>query len=200
MSYFELVVSLKLVLLIKNVNCGLIPVVAGGYFLAYLYPILGDELGLSETNVGYSYLINGICIICFGNVLTQALTRRLQKKGALALSAALYALAFVLYAVYPNVSVLLLTLVLLGISDSFGLPAQSNYFTDLKEVHEYGYDKAMGVYSLFENMAQVFGSFIFGVIYMYGVEKGLLCAGAVILAAAVLFLFFAQGEKKEVRA
>ena len=64
-------------------------------------------------------------------------------------------------------------LVLLGASDSYGLPAQSTYYTDMKEVQSYGYDRAMGVYSLSENMSQVFGSFIFGVIYVNVVAMGL---------------------------
>ena len=170
-----------------------IPVVAGGYFLAYLYPLLGENLGISETNIGYSYLLNGVCIICLGGFLTKQLTRRLGQKGSLALAAVLYAGAFLIYAVWPGISTLMVLLVLLGASDSYGLPAQSTYYTDMKEVQAYGYDKAMGVYSLFENMSQVFGSFIFGIIYVNGVTVGLTIAGGVIVAAAVLFFLF--GEK-----
>lgn len=173
-----------------------IPVVAGGYFLAYLYPLLGEELGISETNIGYSYLINGVCIICLGGVLTKLIIRKVREKGALVSAALLYAGAFILYALYPGVITLLLTLVLLGVSDSYGLPAQSTYYTDLKEVKQYGYDKAMGVYSLFENLAQVFGSFVFGIIYVNGVRNGLLAAGVVIGIAALLFLLFGAGRKK----
>lgn len=170
-----------------------IPVVAGGYFLSYLYPLLGEELGMTETNIGYSYLINGVCIICLGGFLTKQLIRRIGQKGSLALAAVLYAGAFLLYAVWPGIPTLMVLLVLLGASDSYGLPAQSTYYTDMKEVQSYGYDRAMGVYSLFENMSQVFGSFIFGVIYVNGVAMGLMIAGGVILAAAVIFLLF--GEK-----
>ncbi|MFR8391772.1 MAG: MFS transporter [Pilosibacter sp.] len=104
-----------------------IPVVAGGYFLAYLYPLLGEELGMSETNIGYSYLINGICIICLGNFLTKQLTHRIGQKGSLALAAVLYAGAFLLYAVWPGIPTLIVLLILLGVSDSYGLPAQSTY-------------------------------------------------------------------------
>ena len=170
-----------------------IPVVAGGYFLAYLYPLLGENLGISETNIGYSYLLNGVCIICLGGFLTKQLTRRLGQKGSLALVAVLYAGAFLIYAVWSGISTLMVLLVLLGASDSYGLPAQSTYYTDMKEVQAYGYDKAMGVYSLFENMSQVFGSFIFGIIYVNGVTVGLTITGGVIFAAAVLFFLF--GEK-----
>lgn len=42
-----------------------IPVLASGYFLNYMYPILAEGYGLSETYIGYSYLLNGLCIMCF---------------------------------------------------------------------------------------------------------------------------------------
>ena len=174
----------------------MIPVVAGGYFLAYLYPLLGDEMGISETNIGYSYLINGICIICLGSLLTKVIVRKFRQTGALLSAALLYAVAFILYAFYPNIITLFLTLILLGISDSFGLPVQSTYFTDLEEVREYGYDKAMGIYSLIENMSQVFGSFVFGIIYVNGVKTGLIYAGIVIAAAAILFLLCSKKREE----
>lgn len=164
-----------------------IPVVASGYFLSYLYPLLGAELGISESNIGYSYLINGACIICLGNMLTRSIANKIKQNGALVSSAILYVLSFALYAIYPSVITLLLTLLLMGISDSYGLPIQSTYYTDLEEVEKYGYGRAMGVYSLFENLSQVIGSFIFGVIYMYDVRKGLLVASVVLLIAAALF-------------
>lgn len=173
-----------------------IPVVAGGYFLAYLYPLFGESLGISETNIGYSYLLNGICIICLGNFLTRALMKKLGKKEILLSAALLYAGAFFLYAIYPGVLTLLAALVLLGISDSYGLPMQSTYYTALPEVEHYGYDRAMGVYSLFENMAQVFGSFIFGIIYLNGVKEGLLCAAAVLLVLALAFEIFGGTAKR----
>ncbi len=55
--------------------------VAGGYFLAYLYPLLGENLGISETNIGYSYLLNGVCIICLGGFLTKTADAQAGAEG-----------------------------------------------------------------------------------------------------------------------
>lgn len=192
MSTLRFILCPKVILYFVGI---VIPVVAGGCFLAYLYPILGEQLGVSETNIGYSYLINGICIICLGGILTRVVIRRFNKNGALLTSALLYAGAFIMYALYPGVPTLLLTLVLLGVSDSYGLPAQSTYFTDLEEVRQYGYDKAMGVYSLIENLSQVLGSFLFGIILIKGVKIGLIYAGMAIMAAAVLFFIFSPKKR-----
>lgn len=173
-----------------------VPVVAGGYFLSYLYPILAEGFGVSETDIGYSYLLNGLCIICLGNALTNYLVKRFFKKLTLAFSLVFYAGAFIAYGLFPGLGTLLAALVLLGLSDSFGLPVQGTYYTDLEEVEKYGLDKAMGIYSLFENMAQVAGSFIFAFILMKGVEKGLIAAGAALGVLAVVFMVFGQGKRK----
>lgn len=164
-----------------------IPVISCGYFLNYMFPILGNQYGLSETNIGYAYLINGLCVICFSNFLTTKLTKKLNKAYSLVLSSLLYAGAFVLVAYFQNVYALLAVLVLLGISDSFGLPVQTSYFTDLDAVKQYGYEKSMGIYSLFENISQTGGSYIFSCVLLAGVQAGLYIVVAVIVALALLF-------------
>jgi predicted MFS family arabinose efflux permease len=164
-----------------------IPVVACGYFLNYLYPILGSQYGLSETRIGYSYLFNGIFIICFGNVLTEYFTKKVKKAYSLVFASLLYAMAFLCVAYFHNVYSLIAVLVLLGISDSFGLPIQVSYYTDLEAVKRYGYDKSMGIYSLFENTAQAGGSFVFSYVLIIGVRYGLVLVLSIVAGLAVLF-------------
>lgn len=176
-----------------------IPVVVCGYFLSYLFPILGADLGISETNIGYSFLVNGIVVICFGKTLTVKCANRLGKKNSLAFSSLLYGIAFLLFAHYQNIPALMFTLVVLGISDSFGLPMQASYYTDLQEVKQYGYDRAMGVYSLFENMSQTAGSFIFGYVLLYGVQCGLNVLSVILILLAGLFLLINLLTKKDAK-
>lgn len=166
-----------------------IPVIACGYFLNYMFPILGAQYGLSDTNIGYSYLLNGICVICLSNVLTRVFSKKVSKKLSLVISVILYAIAFVFVAKYQNVYAILAALILLGISDSFGLPIQTGYYTDLDIVKKYGYDKAIGIYSLFENIAQAAGSFVFSWVLIFGVGDGLRLVAEVILILALLFVF-----------
>mgnify|MGYP002230791021 CR=1 FL=1 len=67
----------------------------------------------------------------------------------------------------------LIALALIGVADSFGIPLLTSYFTDLKDVERFGYDRGLGVYSLFENGAQSLGSFVFGYVLVLGVGRGL---------------------------
>lgn len=173
-----------------------LPVVAGGSFLSYLYPVLAKNFAVSETDIGYSYLLNGLCIICLGNVLTSYFVKRFKQRLTLVFSLLLYAGAFTAYALFPSMLTLLAALVLLGLSDGFGLPVQGTYYTSLKRVEMYGYDKAMGIFSLFENMAQVGGSFLFGIILMKGVGKGLFIAGIGLVLLAFVFLVLGKEKMK----
>jgi len=166
-----------------------VPVISCGYFLNYMFPILGYEYGLSETNIGYSYLINGLCVICLSNTLTKKLSKLINKANSLVLSSLIYAAAFVCVAYFENIYALLAVLILLGISDSFGLPMQTSYYTDLDAVKQYGYERAMGIYSLFENIAQTGGSYVFSCVLLAGVKTGLYIVVAIIVTLTLLFGF-----------
>jgi len=164
-----------------------IPVIACGYFLNFLFPILGFQYGLSETKVGYAFLINGLCVICFSNVLTNYFSKKVKKAYSLVIASLLYALAFLCVAYFQNIYSLIIVLVLLGLSDSFGLPLQTSYYTDLDAVKKYGFDKSMGIYSLFENIAQAGGSFVFSYVLIIGVKEGLNIVLSIVAILAILF-------------
>jgi predicted MFS family arabinose efflux permease len=164
-----------------------VPVIACGYFLNYLFPILGSEYGLSETKVGYAYMINGLCVICFSSILTEYFSKKIRKAHALVIASLLYAAAFLCVAVFQNIASLVIVLILLGLSDSFGFPLQTSYYTDLEAVQKYGYDKSIGIFSLVENVAQAGGSFVFSYVLLIGVREGLILVLCVVSLLAVLF-------------
>ena len=165
-----------------------IPVIACGYFLNYMFPILGSEYGLSDTNIGYSYLINGVCVIVFSSSLTRFFSTKVDKRVSLVFATMLYGAAFLIVAHYQNIYACLVALMLLGLSDSFGLPIQTAYYTELNIVKRYGYDKAIGIYSLFENGAQAVGSFVFSWVLIYGVGPGLKMVTQIIVLMSIGFL------------
>ncbi|MCR5054133.1 MAG: MFS transporter [Lachnospiraceae bacterium] len=172
-----------------------VPVLIGGYFLNYMYPIIGFDYGLSETNIGYSMLISGACVLIFANPLTELFSRKRLQKAGLFISAVMYSAAFLVVALMQNIPGLLIAIVILGVADSFGLPLQTVYYTELPETEEYGYDKAIGLYSLFENAAQSIGPFVFSYVLLIGVQKGLMVVLTATLIMALIFLIFARGKK-----
>ncbi len=165
-----------------------VPVLTGSYFLIYLYPIIGTRWGLTETHVGYSFLLNGLCVMALSTVMTNLFTRLRKKRLGLTLSALMYALAFSLAAFFRSIPALLAALVILGFSDSFGLPLQTSFYTDQDEVVRFGTDRSLGVYSLFENVSQALGPFVFSWALVVGVSRGLFVIAGVIAALAAGFL------------
>ena len=176
--------------------CIVVPVIAASYYLNYLYPIIAENAGLSENYIGYSYLLNGLVVICLGNVIVNFMSKFFSKKVLILLASIIYTVCFVLVGWSQSIPVLLVVLVLLAVSDSFGYVAQSTFYNDIKEVGEYGYDRAAGVYSLLENFSQTAGSFIFGYILTVGFKDGMMIYGIVILITGFIFVIVAREPKR----
>lgn len=165
-----------------------------------MFPIVGSEWGLSETYIGYTYLLNGIFVLILGTPLTEFFSNRGWKHLGLAAAAFIYAAAFLEVAMLQNIPSLLIALALIGVADSFGIPLLTSYFTDLKDVERFGYDRGLGVYSLFENGAQSLGSFVFGYVLVLGVGRGLIFVLILVSVLSAAFListtFAAHRDKK----
>ena len=174
-----------------------VPTTVCYYFLGYMYPIVGSEYGLSDAHIGYSYLINGLFVMAFGGVLTNFFSKEGRKAVGVAIASGIYALAFFFVIIFRNVISLFMALALLGISDSFGLPLQSGYYTDLEAVERYGNGPALGVYNLVYNVAQAVGPFVFSYVLLVGIGPGLGIVMFSLLGTAVLFLLIAMVSKRK---
>ena len=86
----------------------MIPLLICGYFLNYMFPIVGSEWGLSETYIGYTYLLNGIFVLILGTPLTEFFSNRGWKHFGLAVAAFIYAAAFLEVAMLQNIPSLLI--------------------------------------------------------------------------------------------
>ncbi|MCR5024508.1 MAG: MFS transporter [Lachnospiraceae bacterium] len=168
----------------------MIPALICGYYLNYLFPIIGSEWGLSETYISYAYILSGLVVLLFGSKLTAAFSK--TKNAGLALSAFVHAGAFILVAFRQDIPSLIISIALVGLAESLciQLPA---YFTDLPVVEKFGFDKALGVYSLVENGAQSIGSFVFGIVLIAGLKKGLMAISVIIVILAVMFFISSMG-------
>ena len=174
----------------------LTPLLICGYFLNYLFPILGSDWGLSDSHISFAFMISGIIVLCFGTPLTKMFAKRNLRRFGLVTALILYAEAFLGMALLQNVPSLIIALVLIGFADSFGIPLLTSYFTELDEVEDFGYDRAFGVYSLFENGAQSLGSFILGIVYDIGVQKGMFILAGAVTVLALLFFFISSLKRR----
>ncbi|WP_044913521.1 MFS transporter [Butyrivibrio sp. WCE2006] len=173
------------------------PILMSSYFLNYMYPIISSGYGLSDTYIGYSYLLNGLCVMFFGELLTSFFIRIKRKPEGLLTASLLYALAFFIVIRFESIPALFAALAILGISDSFGLPLQSGYYTELDIVQKYGYDKALGVYNLIINVAQSIGPFVFSYVLIAGMGRGLTIVLITLVVLAFIFIFIGKTVDKK---
>ena len=174
----------------------LLPFLMGLSFREYFFPIYAAELGMSETMVGRLYLICGLLVIYAGPQLTGKLIARLGGKWTVTLASALIIAAPLLYVAIPTLATTIVGVLLLSVAISFGYAAQSTYYSELPSVEHYGGGRAMGIYSLFENIGQTIGPMIYGLAMMLGYRSGLGIIGGAMLALLLLFLA-CNGKKKD---
>lgn len=174
----------------------LLPFLMGLSFREYFFPIYAAELGMSETMIGRLYLICGLLVIYAGPQLTGKLIARLGGKWTVALASGLIIAAPLLYAAIPTLATTIVGVLLLSVAISFGYAAQSTYYSELPSVEHYGGGRAMGIYSLFENIGQTIGPMIYGLAMMLGYRSGLGLIGGAMLALLLLFLI-CNGKKKD---
>lgn len=67
-------------------------------------------MGLSETYIGYTYLLNGIFVLILGTPLTEFFSNRGWKHLGLAVAAFIYAAAFLEVTMLQNIPSLLIAL------------------------------------------------------------------------------------------
>ncbi len=146
---------LGFLVLIQNPN------IMFGSFLFYYVPIYCDAQGYGETICSLLIMLySQVAVLCADKV-TKWIS---QAAGNYAVYAALFinTAALAAFALCPDLKSMAAVLVLMGIGASFGKTVQQNYYLCLKEVNQYGADKAMGVYNFSENIGESLGPVVFG--------------------------------------
>ncbi len=174
--------------------CAMVPYLIFSYYLHYFFPIYGAENGLTDANIGQAFLMNGIWVIYLGPIVTRWLLKHIGSKWSIVVGSMIYIGALIYFALNQSIVVALITLVLLGIADSFTFTAHSVYYADLPQVERYGEAKAMGVYSMFENLGQAIGPIVYSVILMGNLQVGMMSISVI---GIVLIVIFLQGSMKK---
>ena len=159
----------------------MIPFMLMMYFKDYLFPLFASGLGKTESVIGSVMLLGGMLAIFLGDVLPATMLSHMHAWRAVRLSSLLCAYALGLFALKPTYETAIVTICLLGVAASFGYAAQGVYYTELVSVGNIGDGKAMGMYSLFDNLGQTSGPLGLSTLLFMGVamESGVIALGAV---------------------
>ncbi|WP_432666858.1 MFS transporter [Wukongibacter baidiensis] len=173
------IVSLFLFIVIPTAICNI--------FLNYYTPLYMQSAGLSISNVSRAFLLNCLCVIYLGPILSNYFTKHFDHKKTIALSSIIFAGALFTFVVFGNLYGIYITAVLLGIADSFGPISHTNYLLDLNVTKRIGEGKALGYFSNVKKIGQMLGPMIFALVAPFG-TSGVGIVGVIMVAGLLIFL------------
>ncbi len=191
----ETTVSIKEIIsfnVIRYFVCISIPYLICAAFLGYFFPIEAEETGLSATHISMAFLLSGMISIYTGSSLAEIISEKLGIKKAMILASFIYALALIYLSVNPSITSCYIVVALFAVADSFGLSAQSVYFSELPEVEKVGQSKALGLNNTIESITTACGSLVFGAVLTLGIQKGILIVAVIFSAMLGLFVLFGR--------
>lgn len=140
--------------------CIQIPYIMLNSFIFYYVPLYGAEQGFNESTTCLLLMVNSLCSVFLGVALTNFFMEKFRQM-TIYISTVMSLLSLLLFAANPTVGVLIVVLLIMGVSRSFGVSSKCVYFTELPQVKEYGEENAMGVYNLTDNVGESVGPMIF---------------------------------------
>ncbi len=165
-----------------------LPLTISSMYVDYFFPIFAASEGATMSNVGRAFMLNGIAIAYLGPFLSKHAEKKLGATTAILVSGIIIAGGLILFFNISTLTVAFIVVVLIGVSESFGLVAQSSYFIRLKEVQSFGESNALGYYENARKLGQMLGPMVFSsflALGMFGV--GLI--GIITLVMTIFFVF-----------
>ena len=207
MENFKIKIVFKFLFNIKVLSYFLliiIPTYSAGMFLTYYLPLYAEEQGISIADIGRLFMLNGLMIIYLGPVVSILAKKSVKNDvAALIIGSTGWALSLIIFALTGNVFGLVLTLIIMGLTEGFCVVVQNDYFLNLKIVSQLGEDVAVSYFEIAAKIAEIIAPIIFGWVLIFGASIGMWAFGMAILAAALFFLIISTisvriGNKKKV--
>jgi predicted MFS family arabinose efflux permease len=167
-------------------------------FLNYFSPIYLNRQGIAQSVIGQVLMIYGICIIYIGPYIGKYVDASKNKNIFIFIGCLLGSLAFLCFNFLNGLAATIVAGVLLGLSNSFVLGAQSAYALKLKVTQELGEGKAIGIFRSTSRIGQMFGPIVFGwAIMANNLEQSIFYLGLCYLLTALLFIIVVnKGEER----
>jgi predicted MFS family arabinose efflux permease len=166
-----------------------LPTAVCGMFLNYFLPVYARSAGVSQGDIGRTFLAYGVCIVYAGPFLARHLGNRLSPLWVMFLASQVGVLALAVFCVRASFAGAVAAVVLLGVADSTGLVAQNSYFVNLPAALVYGRGKALSIFSAVKKVGQMLGPNVFGLAAAAGPVVGVgLVAGACLTATGAFWI------------
>lgn len=179
----------------------IMPTYIAGMFLVYYVPLFSQKINLNISDIGRLFILNGMLIIYVGPILSQFLKKHITNKTGIFITSILWSLTLIYFAINQNLVGLIITIVVMGITEGFGVVFQNDYFLDLPIVKKIGEDLSVTYFELFAKFAEVIAPVIFGWILLFKYINGMLVMGLIIILISIIYFlpYLAKIIKRGVR-
>jgi predicted MFS family arabinose efflux permease len=187
----KLLISLKMFIL-NGQNIAffimiIFPTYIAGTFAGYYFPLFAESQGLSTASTGLFIISSGLFIIYLGPVLSHYLERQWGTYKSMILGSMLWGISLIIFALSGNLIGAVITLALMGLTESFCVTAQNEFFLRLPFVDQLGEDRAVGYFEFFSKIAETIGPMTFAMALVLG-TRGLTFLGVAIIILTLLFM------------
>ncbi len=165
----------------------LFPLAVCSMYIDYYFPIFAAGQGVSTSNIGRAFMLNGIVIAYLGPVLSNYTHRKFGMKYSVFASGVIISGALLLFYTFGSIEMAYMVVILMGLSESFGLVAQNSYFINLEATQKFGKGAALGYSENIRKLGHMLGPLIFGSSIALG-TLGIGLIGALTLILVILFL------------
>jgi predicted MFS family arabinose efflux permease len=165
----------------------LMPYMISTNFMEYFMPIFGTENGLGEANIGQLMLLNGLFAILFGAALCQLVSKKVPILISIVVPLVMISIALYLFSLNISINMLIITVVILAIVNIFAFTNIQTYFSILYQNARVSSVKALGAFSVVENMSMAIGPIIFSYILANNIGFGMKIIAGGILGCTVIF-------------
>jgi len=165
----------------------MVPFLVIMYFKDYLFPLFASGAGYSDASIGNILLFGGALSIYLTPLLSRVTMKYLRAKEIAIVSSLLYVLALILFGLFQTLGMAIVAVFIISMASGLGMSNQGIYYSSLRVVNQFGGGKAMGVYSLFDNLGQTVGPLLFGALLIIGYGRACFVIAAAALVLLVIF-------------
>lgn len=166
-------------------------------FTEYFNPVYLNRIGISQSNIGRTFMIYGFFQIYIGPLLSHYVDASENKKMYIFAGGILGSLAFLCFYFFNGIFASIVAILLLGFSQSFVFVSQATYLLKLRVSKELGDGKSVAIFRSANRIGQTIGPILFGcLIITMDISKGLIYLGISYLIITIFFLFFTQSDKE----
>jgi len=179
-----------------------IPNAVAYMFLQYTFLIVAEGAGFSSTDVGRSFILNGMAMFYLGPILYSLSVKKIGLKWTMISSIFMWSFSLLVFAFTGSINGAIVTIFIMGISEGYGNGAVYIFYTDkISEVNEYGVDKALAVNEFMTNVGMAAGPVIFGAAMLLGQQPGMLVIAIAMIILAIIYfimhtLYSERGKTK----